>query len=311
MIGLITKEYKLALTDTLEMPQPSNDEVLVKVVSSTLNPTDQDIAAGHLDNFVPDDPDKPRVRTGLEFSGIVEQSNGQFAKGDKVYSYIDILDGQKTHQEYVSVVQELLAPMPESIDFDQAASVPLAAVTDLVALRDVGKLQAGERILINGAAGGLGIFAVQMAKRIYGAHVTAVAGPGQESFLTSLGADVVYNYRETPLSELDLKFDLILDVSTVLRYADISEMLTENGRFIPLDPFKNEADFAEGSESAKRTLYLFVSKGSREDLDTLTGWIESGTLVPYVDSVFKVDEIEKALERLNTRAKRGRVVIRM
>jgi len=279
MRGLAVDNNAFVIHNDLPMPEPAEGQVLVRVVSATLNPDDPGIAAGHYDGFFTSKGHP--VRTGFEFSGVVAQSTQGFSQGDRVYGYIDILAGGPwAHQEFLVIDANCIAPMPTTLGFDEAACVPMAAQTVLEGLRDVAGLAAGERLLVVGAAGGLGIFGVQLGK-VLQAHVTAVAGPGQHDFLTGLGADAVIDYHATPLSEVSETFDVILDLSTHYRHADIAHLLTSKGRFVPLNPFKNEGDFAEGSEAAAATLRLMVVVGRRPDLERVASWIDAGDIAVH------------------------------
>ncbi len=309
MKGITVENHALTLVDNLRRPEPGEGEVLVRVVSTTLNPSDPDIASGLFDEFF--NFGDRRVRTGFEFSGVVARDGAGFTEGDRVYGYIDFLGGADwAHQEYLATKADCIAPMPKGMSFDEAASIPLAAQTVLEGLRDVAELKPGERLLIIGAGGGLGIIAVQIGKLLQ-AKVTAVAGPGQAEFLSSLGAHATVNYRSTPVNTLTETFDVILDLSAQYRHADIAQLLATSGRFLPADPGKNKDDFAEGSASAAATRYLLVAKGRRADLEQVTAWIEAGQLSAHVDSAFALADFERALERLRTRGKRGRIVLRV
>lgn len=144
MKGLVPKNGKLTLTNELAKPVAGDGEVLVKVVSSSLNPGDPAIGSGALDEFLPEAALNFPVRTGLELSGVVVESSGPFKKGDEVYSYVDVFEGQKGHQDYAALAWDCVAPKPKTMDFDEAATVPTAALTVLGGLRDVADLKSGE-----------------------------------------------------------------------------------------------------------------------------------------------------------------------
>ena len=283
--------------------------MLIKIISASLNYGDPLFASGVFDEFLPPAEGDNIVRSGLEFAGIVMTEGHGFSEGDNVYSYVDVFNGQLAHKEYISINPDHIAPMPKSISFDEAASIPSGGLTVLGAIRDVAKTKKGERVLINGATGGLGIFGVQVAKKNFHAEVTAVAGPRQEEFLKSLGADYVINYKEQDVTKSNQKYDVIIDLATIWMYEDIKSILSEKGRFVPADPIKNEADLKEGTEAATRTRYLMVDKGNRQDLDLYREWIDNGLIKPGLDSVYLAEEIDKALARLAEKSKRGRVVL--
>lgn len=311
MKGLIVEGTALTLSDSLPRPTPGPGQVLVQVHAAGLNPSDSDIAAGALDSLFSDSARSVPVRTGLEFAGVVVEGGVSVSPGQAVYGYPEFLGAQKAHQEFVVVDEDYVAPMPKHVSFVEAASLPLAAVTVLVTHRDVAPLEPGGRVLVIGAAGGVGLVHVQVAKHVHGAEVTAVAGPGSGEILTDLGADRVLDYHQTSLADLNERFDVVVDWTTHYRFSEISHLLTDPGRFVPADPFKNSEDFQEGSAAAASTGKLLAVQGSQADLATVTRWVDAGLLKPVVDSVFAFDDHQQAFERLAARAKRGRVVMQM
>ena len=127
----------------------------------------------------------------------------------------------------------------------------------------------------------------------------------------SLGVDRVVDYHQTDLADLEGHYDVVVDWTTNYRFAEIAHLLSAHGRFVPADPLKNAGDFEEGSEAALKSGYLMATRAKRTDLMTISEWIEAGSVRPVVDSVFPIDQFEQALERLGTRAKRGRVVLQV
>jgi len=309
MKGLISIGKKITLKNDLPMTLEKESEVLVKVHSAALNYGDPIVASGVFDEHLPPAEGDNLVRTGLEFAGVVMKGLNNFNVGDKVYGYVDIFNGQWAHKEFISINPEFIAFMPNSISFSEAATVPCGGLTILSALRDVAETRSGEHVLINGATGGLGILGIQIAKKVLGAKVSAVAGAGQEDYLKSLGADHVINYRERDVSKSNNKYDVILDLATIWMYEDIKSILSENGRFVPADPIRNEADFKDGTEAASKTKYLMVDKGNRQDLNSLSNWVDSDLIKTVVDSTFSLEEIDEALKRLSQKSKRGRIVL--
>ena len=164
MKALVNSNKKLQLVENMPEPKAKPGEVSVKVLYASLNPTDLDIARGSLDFFLKLNGAKSAVRTGLEFSGIVLEDSTRFQKGERVFGYTHLLKGPKTHQEILTIPEDFVAAMPDEVSFAEAASVPIGAQTSLVALRDVAGLKSGQSVLIIGASGGVGVFAVQIAK---------------------------------------------------------------------------------------------------------------------------------------------------
>ncbi|MEM6672032.1 MAG: NAD(P)-dependent alcohol dehydrogenase [Planctomycetota bacterium] len=311
MRGLVVADGGLTLSESLPEPIAGTGQALVEVRAAGLNPTDADIASGAIDDLLDPRLRSSKVRTGLEFAGVVVGGGGSLQVGQSVFGYPEVVGPQKAHQELLAVDEESVAPMPANVEFDAAASLPLAAVTVVVLHRDVAPVEPRARVLVIGAAGGVGLVHMQAAKNVYGAEVTAIAGPGNEAFLASMGADRFVDYRQTRVGDLTDRFDVIVDWTTKYRFAEVEHLLAADGRFVPADPFKNADDLRAGSESAERTGRLFAACGTRAELDVVREWVESRRLRPVVDRVFDLDDHARALERLGTRAKRGRVVLRV
>ena len=151
---------------------------------------------------------------------------------------------------------------------------------------------------------------LQLAK-ILGAHTAAIAGPGQESFLTGLGAKTVYNYKETKLESLSQTFDVILDLSNKRSFKEVKPILSAHGRFIPLEPNKHILSFFMNFLSSQKMKFLMVDKGNNEKLSQIAKWVEESKLKVFVDSVFSFADYEKALLRMDEQGKRGRVVLKI
>jgi hypothetical protein len=137
------------------------------------------------------------VKTGLEFAGIVEEASERYRKGERIFGYTNLMKGPKTHQQILNVKEECTAAIPDGLSFEQAASIAIAGNSSLVLIEDIARLSAGQSVLINGASGGVGVFALQYAKH-RGLRVSATAGPGQQDFLKGLGAYEVYDYTRQP-----------------------------------------------------------------------------------------------------------------
>lgn len=310
MIGLAVRNKKLTFVDDLVIPVPKENEVLVKVESTTLNPDDPIFASGVYDDHS-EAIAKSDVKTGLEFSGVIEQGNDEYKKGERVYGYVDVAEGQKAHQEYISLDTDLISHMPEKLSFSEATTIPCGAVTVLGALRDVARLKEGQSVLINGAGGGLGVFSIQMAKNIFKTKVTAIGGTNQEEYLISLGADEALDYNITKISEIEMQFDLVFDLSSKLKFKDVEHLISDEGCFIPVNPFLNEEDLKEGSASALKTRMLYVPKGNSSDLKKIAEWADLGLIEPKIDSQFDFKDFESGLERLASNSKKGRVVLNL
>jgi NADPH:quinone reductase-like Zn-dependent oxidoreductase len=308
MKGLVVEDRQICLKEGLELPMPRKKEVLVKVHCSSVTPFDVAMVEGKYDLYFKLYGFRSPIKTGLEFSGVVEQSGEVFKEGEKVFGYVDLMRGLKAHGEYIAIREDYMARAPSSLSFEEAASLPLGALTSYIALSELGEVAEGHRLLIIGAAGGLGVYAVQLG-RLFGAHVTAVAGPGQSDFLHAMGAEAIFNYTQTDLKELRDTFDLILDLTAHYRFSTLKPFLNPKGRFIPADPLKSSMDFALSLFSAKKAMYMMVDKGDYEKLTRIADWVQNRKLIPVVDTTFALSDYRKAFERAQEKGRQGRVVL--
>ncbi|MEM1413385.1 MAG: NAD(P)-dependent alcohol dehydrogenase [Myxococcota bacterium] len=308
MRGLVVREGRPTVVHDLPGPRLGEGEIEVRVVAASVNPTDLELAEGLYDAQLEARGKVHLPRTGLELSGIVTRGGRRFREGDAVFGYIDLLEGDKTHQERVAIREDGVASKPPELSFVEAAALPLGAETSLVALRDEVRASPGQRVLIQGASGGLGVYALQIAARL-GLHITAVAGPGQAPFLHGLGAHRVLDYTQTDVRTLRETFDVVFDLTTRLQFAEIAHLLAPEGRFVPSEPLKAGVDFGGGAESGRRSVNLWVPRGEGKRLAEVAGWVRDGSLRVFVDSVFPFEEHAAAFGRLREHGKRGRVVM--
>ncbi len=318
-----------ALTD-VPQPSPGPGELLVRVHAAGLNPVDFKIRAGAL-KIIHKHP-LPIVM-GNELSGVVEAVGPEvvrFARGDRVYARVD-KKALGAFAEYALVHEDHAARMPVSLDFPAAAAVPLAALTALQALRDELHLSAGERVFIPGGAGGVGTFAIQIAKHL-GAHVATTASSRGEALVTRLGADEVIDYSrerfEDRLSGYDCAFDL-LGGDTLARLCSV---LKPGGRVVSVagmpEPVTARKDLGRGSglaalfwvaslatrrRAARHGLsyrYLFMHP-SGTDLAHLASLIDAKKIEVVIDRVFPFAQAKEAMAYLETGRAKGKVVLAM
>jgi len=305
MKGLVVDSSKrFILKENLTSPLVGQDEVLVKVKSASVNPFDAQSAQGRFDAYFAEHEVVKEVQSGLEFSGVVESDGQIFKRGDKVFGYVNMITGWKSHAQYIAIHENQMALMPSHVSFSQAAAIPLGALTTLVALTDLGRLSAGMSLLINGAAGGLGIQGIQIAK-LLGAHVTAIAGNFQAEFLQSYGADKVYDYNQISISDISDTFDVILDLTNSLNLKDMKKHLTPNGIFIPAEPNQKNGGESEDTQVG----YLMVMQGDFEKPTRIANWVSDGKLKPVIDKEFDFSEYRKAFSRLQEKGRRGRIIL--
>lgn len=287
-------------------PVPTRGQVLVRTRFIGVNPKDVIVRKG-----------KFQIATGKKFPLIVGHDiagevvdaglGADLAEGDSVYGMINDFAG-RAYSEFAAVDCQQLALAPSSIDLGAAAAVPLAAQTALQALRDDAHVKPGQRVLINGASGGVGIFAVQIAK-VLGAHVTAVCSHRNLELVTELGADQVIDYTNTELVELEQRFDMIFDVFGNYCFADVQHLLEPRGVYVHTIPsarvFKDVAITFVRRKRAK----LVIVKSRRADLDWLRQQIDGGSIRVVVDRSFSLDDVADAHRYMETKRARGKVVL--
>jgi NADPH:quinone reductase-like Zn-dependent oxidoreductase len=291
-----------------------DDDVLVKVAATSVNSWDWDLltCTPWVMNRITA-PRRPRHRVlGADVAGRVEAVGPGvmgFRPGDAVYGDVSGC-GWGGLGEYVGVPEHVLAPMPTGLSFEQAAAVPQAGVLALQGLRFRGEPRAGDAVLINGAGGGVGTFAIQLAKAS-GAAVTGVASASKLDATRSLGADEVIDYRRERFSDRRDRYDRIIDV--ILRGSIIarSRALRPGGVYGVIGGYMRRIlqTVAIGRLLPGRTAGLVIHRPGREPLEQLTPLLEAGTVVPVIDSTYALEDARRAFERFGTGDVRGKVVI--
>jgi NADPH:quinone reductase-like Zn-dependent oxidoreductase len=316
--------FKYGSADVIQLkeiakPAPKDDEVLLKVLAASVNAYDWHfLSADILPIRMVSGLLKPKnPRLGADLAGRVEAVGPavtQFKPGDEVYGEIGAW-GNGAFAEYVSVPEKAFVLKPANLSFEQAAAVPMAGLTALQALRDTGQVQPGQKVLINGASGGVGTFAVQIAK-ILGAEVTAVCSTGKVEMVRSLGADHVIDYTKEDFTRNGLKYDVILAVNGYHPIAAYKRCLTPKGMYIMAGG--TAAQIFEAvllgpvvSERAGRKLGAVSAKINQKDLAVLKEMLEAGQLTPVIDRVYPLRETAEALRYLGQGHARGKIVISM
>lgn len=254
---------------------------------------------------------RPRNRVlGMEFSGVVARTGSKvtrFATGDAVFGNA----GSGAHAEYLAIDEDgALAAKPPALSHAEAASLPFGAVTALVFLRDFARLKSGQRILIIGASGGVGVHAVQIARHM-GAHVTGVTSTDNVKLVADLGADRVVDYRKEDLNEIGGNFDLVFDTAGIVRFARARRLLNADGLFLPLEFGIGDVLTALrcAITRSRQRIGLHVSGDAQADVEAIADMAATGALNPVIDSRYPLSEIGRAHERVETRHKRGSVII--
>jgi len=313
MKALIYKSFGkpevLEWVDNWGKPTVLPNQVLVKVKAGSVNPKDILLRKGKFSKTMARDP-LPRV-SGMDVSGeVVEvgENTTTFKKGDLVFAMTNHFAGG-VHSEYALFEPGELAIAPANISLVNAGSVPLSALTALQALRDHGKVGRGAKVLINGASGGVGHFAVQIAK-IMDAEVHAVCGAAHIDFVKSLGADKVYDYAQTPAPEINYTFDSVFDVFGKYSRKNFSEQLGLKGFYVSTVPKVATliGAFLAWTGIDKRAKLVMV-ESLHDDLNTICKWIESDKLKPHVDKVYNITEAQAAHRHIEGKHTTGKIVL--
>lgn len=299
-------------------PTPADDEVLVKVHAASVNPLDWHYVEG-IPYLVRIDggfgkPDNPRL--GVDFAGTVEAVGKlvrRFKPGDEVF-------GGKfgAFAEYVTVRDErAIARKPANATFEQAAAVPIAALTALQALRDKGHVKAGQKVLINGASGGVGTFAVQIAKSS-GAEVTGVCSTKNVELVRSLGADHVIDYTREDFTTGAERYDLIVDNVTTHSVLDYKRVLSANGIYVGIGStstghwfgwLESPLEAWVLSPFMSQKFGMMLAELNKDDLAVLGDLMQSGKVTPVIDRTYKLSETAEAIRYLEKGHARGKVVL--
>lgn len=301
---------------TVERPEVPEDGVLVRVKAASLNRADWYELVG-----------KPMIarpsmglrapkttRLGTDFAGIVEAVGSEFtglAPGDEVFG------GRNGALAEFVVVKESVVRKPASLSFEEAAALPIAGLTALQALRDHGGLKEGEHVIINGASGGVGTFAIQIAKAL-GAEVTAVCSAGHVDLAGALGADRVIDSTKDDFTKSGLRCALFIDIAGGRGWGDLKRVLDSRGRVVIvggptgsglLGPLTGILGIWIAAKPGDRSANFFIAKFNRPDLETLGEMAASGAVRPVIDSTYPLDEVVAAFEHQGHGHPRGKIVV--
>jgi len=298
----------------IEPPKLTPNTILVRVRAASINPADLKVIRGkdgggflHAKNFP--------TAIGFDFSGVVEQVGARAQGrelGDQVFGHLAYSPTTKqgSFAELVAVKPESVGLKPPSVSHEEAAAAATVGCTALQGLRDRGGLKPGQRVLVNGASGGVGSYAVQIATAL-GAEVVGTASAAKASFVRSLGVDEVIDYRQTPLSSLNRTFDLFLDAAATSSFGEAKPLLNRGGAYVTLLP--------SASLFGAMLLSLFSSKRCRfvtvqsraADLEQLAAWMVSGELKASVEETFPLSDLSIALSALDSGSVRGKLAVRI
>ncbi len=299
-------EASVLRTGVVEVPRRLPGQLLIHVEASSVNPIDYRIRRGEIKRLLLFG--FPRV-PGYDVAGQVVEcdADAPFKPGDRVMAYLDHLRGGACAQ-FAVCPMNVAAKIPDSMPMREAAAIPLAGTTALQSLRDHGQIAPGKRVLINGASGGVGSFAVQIAKH-FEAHVTAVASGSNEEFCIQLGADRFYDYLTVDYTKTGERWDLIFDVAGKSGYLDARSVLTEGGRYVSTEPDAKGMFMTLVTWPLSKSGTVMLAKPSAADLHELVNLYERGKLRVTIDSQFSMNQAADAHRRVEQGVDRGKVVL--
>lgn len=300
----------------IERPEVPDDGVLVRVRASSVNITDWYAMVGLLPARPASGLMKPKnTRLGEDFAGIVEavgKDVSDFRPGDEVFG-----GRNGAFAEYITV-RKMIVHKPADITFEEAAAVPTAAITALQGLRDFGNIQPGQKVLINGASGGVGLFSVQIAKA-FGAEVTAVCSTRNVERVRSFGADDIYDYTKEDFTRSGHRYDLLLEVNGRQSWFEYKRVLTPDAAVVIiggpktplLGPLGHVIKMKLASLHSKQKLAFFLAKFTREDMQVLKELLETGKIKPYVEKTYPLIQFADAMRHLGSGHAEGKIVLTM
>ncbi len=295
-------------------PSPAGNEVLIKLCAASVNPVDLFVLQGAPWNRIPGLRAKPKNPIiGCDIAGRVETVGSdvkQLQTGDEVFGITGFEGGG--FAEYVCVSEENLASKPTNLSFEGAAAVPIAAMTALQGLRDWGRIQPGHEVLIEGASGGVGTFAVQIAKEL-GAEVTAVCSTRNGDRARSLGAVHVIDYTQVDFARLGQRYDLVLAVNGHHSIFQYKRMLSQNGIYVAIGglvPILQALLLGRLlSALGRKKMTFFIAKMNQRDLVFLNSLLQAGKIVPVIDRLYRLGDAAEALRYLAEGHAQGKVVL--
>jgi NADPH:quinone reductase-like Zn-dependent oxidoreductase len=293
----------------IEKPIPKDHEVLIKIQAASVNPFDW--------HFMRGSPYLVRLQSGLfkpkenslgvDVAGVVKavgKDVKEFQPGDEVFGTCN-----GAFAEYVITSEKALVMKPDNLTFEQAAAVPIAAFTALQGLRDIGGVQQGQKVLINGASGGVGTFAVQIAKS-FGAEVTGVCSTRNIDMVRSIGADFVIDYTKEDFTQGGNQYDLILDTVGNRSLSNCRRILSSNGILVIVGGPMNRALRASVmSRFVNQKMSMFMAVRSKKDLIVIQELLASGKVTPVIDKRYSLNDVPEAIRYMEEGHARGKVVI--
>lgn len=302
--------------EEIEKPTPQDGEVLIRVRAASVNPLDWHLIRGEpfIARLMVGQRSSKLKRPGVDVSGEVDaigRNVTQFKRGDEVFGSC-----RGAFAEFACAPESALAVKPRNATFEQAAALPVAGFTALQGLRDKGQIRPGQKVLVNGASGGVGTFAVQIAKS-FGADVTGVCSTRNVEMVRSIGADRVIDYTQEDFTQSGSRYDLVLDTFANHSLSEYRRVLNPTGRYVIVGgPWTGLIRLlahliaaALSSRFSKRKVLTLMARNKKEDLVVLRELIETGKVNPVIDRTYTLEEAPQAVRHMEEGHPRGKVVI--
>jgi len=303
MRAIVSRRYGELALEEIDAPEPGPEHVLVRVRAAGVNPLDYHELRGtpRLARVVLGLRRPKHARRGVDVAGTVEAVGAEVTSigpGDNVYGI-----GRGSFGELVRATENVLAPKPAQLSFEEAAAIPVAAVTALEAVRERGGLRPGQSVLVNGASGGVGTFAVQIVKAL-GGEVTGVCSTRNLELVRSLGADRVLDYTDGHFASAG-RHDLVVNCAEGRSLADLRRVLAPGGKIVLVT-----GSLAQMAASAtRRDVVGFIADVTRERLVFLSGLVEAGHLRPVIERTYELEHTAEAIRHVESHHTRGKVVV--
>lgn len=309
MQAVIYRDYGdpsvLSVAD-LPIPDPAQNEIVIRVHAAGVNPIDARLRSGEMKGLLPGG--FPRV-PGYDVAGVVETQSARasFERGDRVLAYLDHVYGGG-YAEFAVCTHDSVAPIPDAMPFTEAAGLPLAGSTALQSLRDEANLKSGDRVLVNGATGGVGAFAVQIAVAS-GATVTAVASGQHEEFARSLGAEEFINYEQENFAERDRHWNVIFDAAGKSSFTEVRSSLAPDGTYVTTEPSFRGLLVTMMTWPMKKQGKVMLAKSRGDDLRELVRLYAEEQLKVHVARSFPLDAAAEAHRVIENETFCGKLVL--
>ncbi|HTP69944.1 MAG TPA: NAD(P)-dependent alcohol dehydrogenase [Dongiaceae bacterium] len=324
MRAIVYREYgppEVLKLEEMEKPKPADSEVLIRVRAAGVNPLDWHFMRGlpYLVRIIAGLRKPKDIRFGVDVAGEVEVVGStveELKVGDAVFGTC-----RGAFAEFACAAESKLARKPENVSFEEAAAVPIAALTALQSLRDKGQIRAGQKVMINGAAGGVGTFGVQIAKS-FGAEVTGVCSTKNVEMVRSIGADRVFDYTREDLTKSGERWDVILDCVSNHSPGEYTRCMSKEGRYVRagrvdgggrwmMGAMKDGLVGSAASMLGSRKFLSIFARANQKDLETLGELLKAEKVKPVIDRCYGLQEVPEAIRYVEQLHVRGKVVVRI